>query len=29
VETIEGSRTNVIGLPMEALKKLLQAFDAA
>ncbi|MEI8233353.1 MAG: Maf family protein [Verrucomicrobiota bacterium] len=26
VETIEGSRTNVIGLPMEALAKLLQAF---
>ncbi|MDD5350062.1 MAG: Maf family protein [Chthoniobacteraceae bacterium] len=29
VESIEGSRTNVIGLPMEALKKLLQAFGPA
>ena len=29
VESIEGSRTNVIGLPMEALKQLLQAFGPA
>lgn len=29
VESIEGSRTNVIGLPMEALKKLLQGFNPA
>ena len=28
VESIEGSRTNVIGLPMEALGKLLEAFNA-
>jgi len=29
VESIEGSRTNVIGLPMEAFKKLLQGFNPA
>lgn len=28
VESIEGSRTNVIGLPMEALGKMLEAFRA-
>jgi len=28
VESIEGSRTNVIGLPMEALAKMLAAFGA-
>ncbi|MCX6967327.1 MAG: Maf family protein [Verrucomicrobia bacterium] len=28
VESIEGSRTNVIGLPMEALAKMLQAVGA-
>ena len=28
VESIEGSRTNVIGLPMEALAKMLEAFGA-
>lgn len=29
VESIEGSRTNVIGLPMEALEKMLRAFPEA
>lgn len=29
VESIEGSRTNVIGLPMEALQKMLKAFPQA